>query len=216
MKKRSLTLALAAAAVAAITGCGGDGGISSTAFTGALVDDGVQGVTYFCGGKTGVTEENGYFDCTTAPVSFSLGTITLGTIDAITSDYLVFPQDIVGVDRNDTIDGSKQPEHTIVTNMAILLQSLDIDGNLTNGINITQDTVDLLNGLPPHNIADYSVSEMEDLVTQVVADAKSAGFGSLMDVVDAATALANLALTVETPPDSPTQPGATTGSSGGI
>jgi para-nitrobenzyl esterase len=210
MKKRSLTLALAAAAVAAITGCGGDGGISSTAFTGALVDSGVQGVTYFCGGKTGVTGENGHFDCTTAPVSFSLGTITLGTIDAITSDYLVFPQDIAGVDRNVTTG--------VVASMAILFQSLDSDGDPTNGITIAPETVALLNGQAstPLNIADYTPASMEALMGDVVAAAVAADPSSQLAVVPEAQALANLEETVLNPPPSPTQPGATTGSSGGI
>ncbi|MBU1642945.1 hypothetical protein KKE54_06245 [bacterium] len=204
--KRSLTLALAAAAVVAVTGCGSSSSSSSTAFTGALVDSGVQGVTYFCGGKTGVTGVNGHFDCTSAPVSFSLGTITLGTIDKITSDYLVFPQDIAGVDRNVT--------NGVVTNMAILLQSLDIDGDDSNGIIITPDTVALLNGIAstPHDISFYSVADMEALMGDVVA----ASVPSQLRPVDAATALANLADWVNTPPPSPTQPGATTGSSGGI
>ena len=207
--KRSITLALAAAAITAMTGCGSSSSTSSTAFTGALVDSGVQGVTYFCGGKTGVTGANGHFDCTTAPVSFSLGTITLGTIDAITSDYLVFPQDIVGVPRTQ-VNG-------VVTNMAILFQSLDSDGDPTNGITIAPATVALLNSTTsPLNITNYTPTSMEALVGNIVADAVTAGFGSLMNVVTADQALANLALTVETPPPSPTQPGASTGSSGGI
>ena len=207
--KRSITLALAAAAITAMTGCGSSSSTSRTAFTGALVDSGVQGVTYFCGGKTGVTGANGHFDCTTAPVSFSLGTITLGTIDAITSDYLVFPQDIVGVPRTQ-VNG-------VVTNMAILFQSLDSDGDPTNGITIAPATVALLNSTTsPLNITNYTPTSMEALVGNIVADAVTAGFGSLMNVVTADQALANLALTVETPPPSPTQPGASTGSSGGI
>ncbi len=208
MMKRSLTLAMAAAAVVAVTGCSSsDSG--SKPFTGALVDSGIQGVTYLCGGVTGVTGPDGRFDCTTAPVSFSLGTITLGTIDNITSDYLVFPQDIAGIPRTEV--------SPVVANMAVLFQSLDNDGDPTNGITITPATVALLNDIAttPLNIGDYSASYMQGIVSDVVAVAVQEDSGSMLRVFSEETALANLALTVETPPPSPTQPGETTGSEGG-
>lgn len=217
MMKNNLSLALAAAAVLAFTGCSSSSGSSkddTTEFTGALVDDGVQGVTYVCGGTTDVTGPNGHFTCSSAPVSFSLGNISLGSIDTITSDFLVFPQDIVGIPRDAEINASN-PLHATVANMSVLFQSLDSDGDPSNGITIAEDTVTLLNQQQTSavDLANVNASQMQTLVHDVVAEAVAAHPD--MSPFTEEAALANLALTVETPPAPPAQPGTPTGSEGG-
>ena len=94
---------------------------------GKLIDSAVQGAEYRCGSKTAVTDENGTFSCTTLPVSFYIGAIELGKITTLPSDKQVFPQDIMDVNRSDV-------NHTEVVKLALLLQSLDNDGNASNGI----------------------------------------------------------------------------------
>ncbi|KIM08483.1 MAG: hypothetical protein KU28_03550 [Sulfurovum sp. PC08-66] len=124
---------LSALSALTITSCGGGGGSSTTTpetpnnqpYTGYFVDEAVKGATYICGDKTGTTDAEGKFECPTQEVTFKIGQTVLGTIKSIPADGNVFPQDIVGVDRNDT-------SHPQVKNMAILMQSLDSDQDPSN------------------------------------------------------------------------------------
>jgi hypothetical protein len=212
MINKSIALGLAAAAVVVVTGCGGntvgDDDSGSKAFTGAFVDSGIAGVTYTCGdGKTGVTGANGLFTCDSAPVRFSLGNIRLGSIDAITSDYLVFPQDIAGVPRTEVNDD--------VASMAILLQSCDSDGDPSNGITVASATVTVINNNlgGEADISAFLPTQMEYFTEKVVAD--SVATYPKMSRFTEEAALAHLELTVENPPAAPKQPGEATGSEGG-
>jgi len=112
-----------------IAGCGG-GSTSTTDTTakGRLIDSFVVNVDCQCGdGAVVHTDSNGNFECKRAPVTFKIGNLELGTIKKIPSDGYVFPQDIVGVPRDD-INNSK------VIQMAVLLQSLDANHNPNDGI----------------------------------------------------------------------------------
>ena len=76
---------------------------------------------------------DGSFECLNSfSVTFSMGKIDLGSITSVKNDGLVTPQDLVGVARED-INNPK------VINIATLLQSLDSDGDVSNGITI-EDT----------------------------------------------------------------------------
>ena len=100
---------------------------------GYLIDSAVGGVEYRCGAEIGITGNDGKFVCPTLPVSFYIGSIKLGSIVNIPNDNKVFPQDIVGVDRDKVEDDG-------VVKLATLLQSLDSDGKAENGITISSDT----------------------------------------------------------------------------
>ncbi len=103
---------------------------TDTTLQGQLVDSYIQDINYSCAdGSTGLTDINGTFSCDELPVEFSLGGLRLGTLNTLTSDKQVFPQDLLGVARTDV-------NNTDVIAMARLLQSCDDDNNTANGIQI--------------------------------------------------------------------------------
>ena len=128
-----------------LLGCGGGGDApvagasSSTAF---LSDSRLEGITYTCGSDTGLTTAEGAFTYTNgacAAVEFSIGGVSLGSIDIadINPDGIIYPADLLGLDRNNTSDAA-------LINLLQVLQSLDSDGNPNNGILIDSNTTTLL------------------------------------------------------------------------
>jgi hypothetical protein len=120
-----------------LVGCGGgssDAATSSTTgvSTGYLVDSAVQNADYDCiadGDYNHTTGPDGAFHCNHMErVRFRIGELVLGEIDALPADGYVFPQDLLGVERNATLTEAQ------VTALAQLLQSLDADRNASNGI----------------------------------------------------------------------------------
>ena len=130
LQKTSLVISSMAAIGLALTGCGGGGGGGSTSSTqtgtGYYVDSAVAGVNYTCGSQTGTTDKDGKFtfeqgqDCT-----FELAGITLKKVP---SDNLV--------------DNAKVVENNV--SVARFLQSIDNDGDPSNGIQITEKTLTVL------------------------------------------------------------------------
>jgi len=136
-----------------VLGCGG-GSSSSTSSTssttdtiagynGVFVDAAVGGISWSCGDKNGVTKADGSFGACPAgtSVTFSVGNVVLGTTKP-TADYIFTPQDVVGVSRETTSDEK-------VKNMAMLLLSLDADGDPTNGVSITSEILTAFNEVVP-------------------------------------------------------------------
>jgi hypothetical protein len=125
--KKYISSGLALSAILALTGCGSSDDLTTTATTtgtGYYVDSAVSGVNYLCGDQNGTTDAEGMFkfavgkDCT-----FKLGNIVLKTI---ASDNLV-------------------DQATVVENnvsVAAFLQTVDVDGNASNGIQITTTAVE--------------------------------------------------------------------------
>jgi VCBS repeat-containing protein len=110
--------------------------------TATLVDGIVAGVAFATSsGLTGVTDDNGAFEYREGDsVAFMIGSVVIGT--ATPEDLAagqVFLQDLADVARSDLND-------EYVENMAVLLQSLDADGNASNGISITASTHAALDG----------------------------------------------------------------------
>ena len=135
MKKHLLGPALAASLL--LIGCGSSDStetISST--TGYLVDAAVQNMDYDCitdNDMNKTTALDGAFTCQNMnQVRFRIGAMVIGEIHNLPQDHYVFPQDILGVPRDNVTDDN-------VTAMAQLLQSLDEDDNLTNGIQIPEN-----------------------------------------------------------------------------
>lgn len=144
MKKYLMGSTLAAALL--LVGCGSSSDtvadtIDTTTTTGYLVDSAVQNVDYDCIADNDldkVTGIDGAFTCRNMnQVRFRIGELVLGEIDALPTDGYVFPQDLAGVNRENITDGR-------VTAMAQLLQSLDEDGDLSNGIQIPEEIKILL------------------------------------------------------------------------
>ncbi len=117
----------------ALTGCfGGSGGSDSdddvATSTGVFVDSPVAGLDYQ-GTTTGaaVTDEQGQFTYREGEtLTFSIGDLELGS--ALGGEVLT-PLSI--------IEGAESATDQRVANILILLQTLDADGNLNNGIQIT-------------------------------------------------------------------------------
>jgi hypothetical protein len=85
-----------------------------------------------------VTGTDGAFTCKNmSQVRFRIGEMVLGEIHALQKDKYVFPQDIIGTARKNITDAK-------VTAMAQLLQSLDENHDLNDGIQIAENTKDLL------------------------------------------------------------------------
>ncbi|MFZ1863847.1 MAG: hypothetical protein WAU39_06455 [Polyangiales bacterium] len=132
---------------------------------GYYYDSLVSGLKYESSGKagvqTGVTGEVTGEETEPGPgsfryvdgdtVSFSLGDTMLGETQA--KDRIT-PFDLAGFDENAVggcdVDVTLLPDSNafrVVSNLAVLLQSLDTDENLTNGIDISPDVAGLFDGV---------------------------------------------------------------------
>ena len=159
--KKNVSLILASLMAGTfMVGCGNDGcetvapPAPAPQFAGKFVDREVNGVDYKCGDRSGVTgkdingnaKEAGYFGpCKVGdPVAFSVGKLKLGEIKD-TKDFgtsaIVTPKDIAKSAAEDNESIIKDIEQKI----AVTLQSMDDDGDPTNGIVIKEEVVQVLN-----------------------------------------------------------------------
>jgi hypothetical protein len=127
IKCRLLNAALLSAALVACGG--GDSGsdifATSTPLTGVLVDSPVGGLDYATATRKGKTNTKGEFQYLQGEtVTFSIGNIQLPSVLANST--------ITPLNMANTSDIN----HQIVSNILVLLQSLDEDGDPTNGITI--------------------------------------------------------------------------------
>jgi hypothetical protein len=117
--------------------------IATTAVqTGIIIDGIIEGIAYeTSSGLTGYTNADGSFNyIENDTITFKIGNVILGSIEADTiENNQVFLQDIANVERTDVND-------EYVENMAVLLQSFDVDGDAYNGIVITQEMHEAFSG----------------------------------------------------------------------
>lgn len=158
-----------AASVLMFTGCGGGGGSSTpaaVAYNGKLIDSAVGGVSFVCGTVSGKTDANGVFGTCPAgsTATFSIGGLTLGSSTA-TGDGIFFLTDIVGVPRDDISNAE-------VLKIAVFLQSMDSDGDPTNGIDVPPEAAAIVDALPgtTTSIADLSAEQVVVLTTATVVE----------------------------------------------
>ena len=120
---------------------------------------GVESVTILCDDKKIQSGSDGKFECDSTPMEFYLGDLYLGTLQEIPVDNNVFTQDIVGEPRGATA-------HPTVTKISMLLESLDKDSKLSNGISISQDMIDEFNAQSASysNIADIELQDLEYMI----------------------------------------------------
>ncbi len=121
--------------VVASTGSGGGSSsqtpVSVAKKNGLLLDSVVSGVDYYINGQfVGKTKSDGSFEYQDGDrITFKIGNITLGELTQVPPDGRVLPQDLAGVDRGNFTN-------PLVVTMARILQTLDSDGNVNNGIDI--------------------------------------------------------------------------------
>jgi len=146
------------------------------AMAGVFVDAPVEGLWYETATMEGYTDSRGtFFYKSGENVSFYLGDILLGQVAGAEK---ISPFDLVGMEppvtsaeimtaRNRMMESYYASPLEVVINMAVLLQSLDDDGDDSNGIAIPEEIHTLINGLdlnfaqyPEDFAADYQLNEL--------------------------------------------------------
>ena len=164
-----------AGGIAAIASSGGSSSSTPTATTsssstGYFVDSAVGGVDYYIDGVLkGQTAADGSFSYNEGnTITFKVGSVTVGSIEAadVNPDGTIMPQDLVaGLTRADTDDAT-------VLNIAQLLQTLDADGDASNGIQILKDSEgDIVQATGIDANSDGVVSEAELEAAQITSEA---------------------------------------------
>jgi hypothetical protein len=122
MRKVLLTLT-----VLLVAACGGGGGGgTATPSTGVFLDSPVAGINYRTASGSGKTNASGEFPFLSGEtVTFSIGNIDLPPVAA---NITITPLDLAN---------TSDVNHQVVSNLLVLLQSLDTDGNPSNGIQIS-------------------------------------------------------------------------------
>lgn len=128
MRLRGYSLAAISAIVgtSVLVGCNSDSSSGTTVLSGTFVDSSIKGLYYVSGSTSGTTDANGTFKYESGKkVKFYLGANgpLIGEVDGAS---VITPLDFT----DDGIEGTK------TTNLLRLLQSLDKDGDPTNGIEI--------------------------------------------------------------------------------
>ena len=117
-----------------LVACGGGGSPATSSpqeFRAFLFDTAVEGVEYSGPTGNGLTGKGGVFSASEGVFEFSIGDITLGSVQMSRNqdeDNEVTPADFIGVD-----------EAQVIT-IARIMQGLDNDSRLQNGISISQNT----------------------------------------------------------------------------
>ncbi|HIQ53729.1 MAG TPA: hypothetical protein EYH51_10770, partial [Pseudomonas pachastrellae] len=170
-----------------LAGClgGGGGGSNDDVLSGTFVDSPVAGLDYrgsqTAASKTGEGGEFSYRSGET--LTFAIGNLVLGSA---AGGQLLTPLDLV--------DGAAGADDQRVLNQLILLQSLDADGNLNNGILISpqiRDEVSLVAGTIEF---DQSPSDFRAAIAGLIADLEAAGAFSDTDPRERTVAVASDAL----------------------
>lgn len=184
MKLDKLSVTTACALV--ISGCGGGGGSSDsgggpTINTGVFLDSAVEGLAYSTETQEGSTNAAGEFSYIEGEqVTFKIGAISL---PAVSAQATITPL---------TVFGTTDVTDTGVSNLSRLLQSLDEDGDATNGISFA----DGLQSASAGTTLDFTGADFANnaAVINLVANSGS----STTALIDAAAAQAHLQSTLNT------------------
>ncbi len=179
IKFRLIVVLLASALLAACGGGGGGGGggnsspgsgVGTTsvasapqASVGLFIDAPTAGLSYNCGGTTGLTNASGQFNYTPGSTcTFSVGNVTVGSLSSIPSDGVVTPQDAAGVSRT----------FTSAPGVQVIAQFLQSIGSSTAGtLTISSAVSQALANAPSTNLTGssgvVSQSDLTHLVTNI-------------------------------------------------
>jgi hypothetical protein len=138
--------------------------------TGLVIDaHGVEGISITCGSNDNRTHtlQNGLFTCSQLPLNLYLGTFKIGTITKLPKDKIIYTQDILNIPRAATM-------HPDVTKLSMILQSLDEDADLNNGINITKESIELLDTELNNfeNLQSLTIEDTNNIIDNVIEDRK--------------------------------------------
>ena len=153
MKKKIVLSSIATVAVLSLVGCGG-GSSDTTVATGKsfYLDSAVSGINYKCGTQEGITDAEGAFTFDVgSSCTFYLGDIQLRDIAA---DVLKDGESIVEDDAK----------------IAQLLQTLDEDGDPTNGITVSPEVVDAMSTALNANGANGTLPDTEEELNALSAE----------------------------------------------
>ncbi|TYK67217.1 Ig-like domain-containing protein [Colwellia echini] len=135
--KNNLFKVLLLTTASTLTACGGSNDPQpeqQTLNTGVFIDAPILNIDYTTETQSGKTNSNGEFVYVAGEkITFTLGNIVLPTV---TAKAIITPIDIALESSSDA-----DVQATIIINIARLLQTLDADGNLENGIDISPDLV---------------------------------------------------------------------------
>lgn len=126
---------IAVSLLAALTSACGGGGGGTTSSTGVLLDAEVQGVSYSASpsGRSGTTNAAGEYQYVSGDtVTFSVGGIILGSAPAT---GVMTPASLANAIDPATLPSGVTTED-VALNIAIFLQTFDLDGNPDNGITL--------------------------------------------------------------------------------
>ncbi|MBU0484549.1 MAG: hypothetical protein KKB30_08565 [Proteobacteria bacterium] len=170
-----------------ISGCSSDDSDSSASISpldreGIFIDSPLMNVEYSSSSHEGRTNVNGAFLYRIGEkVTFSIGDIVLGSAlgQEVVSPFELTP-------------GADSVAHPSIINLIRFLQSLDSDGDVTNGISITNEMHTLANGvlINFHQLAD-EFSE-DPAVVEYIADSTASNL-----LLDATTATGNFTTVID-------------------
>jgi hypothetical protein len=201
VSKRFALLLCALSPSLMVTGCPDAVYCRNGVCTGYYYDSLVSGLTYESRGEDGVTytgvtgedDDPGRFTYAEGDtVSFSLGDVSLG--ETIAKER-VTPFDVAGIEEEAIggceVDGTLPADTDAfrkVVNLAILLQTLDTDGDDTNGIDIGAEVAALFEGANL-DIDQPGARFQEDPGLQTLVDDAFSGDRTLVEIEDALRAL---------------------------
>lgn len=127
-----------------------------TVLKGVFVDAAVQGLSYQTNTQSGITNANGEFSYVDGEtVTFSVGDVVIGSAQG--------QEVLTPINLAQTNDANATIESAAVQNLAAFLQTLDVDGDHSNGITITENTAVNL-GI---NAIDFN-QPVEDILADIV------------------------------------------------
>jgi len=150
-----------------------------SSLVGVFQDSFVSGIAYSTETKSGVTNANGQFEFEDREsVTFSIGSLDF---PAVTADIFVTPLDM---------SSEYSLDNNIAINVARLLQSLDVDGDATNGIEIPANA-SMVAAQIEFNVGSNQF-EADPAVFNLIANSGSV----TTDLLDSAAAIGHLSTTI--------------------
>jgi len=137
--------------------------------TGLVMDaHGVEGLRVTCATQEATTTKNGLFKCEGTPLTIYLGNFKVGTLSQVPKDKIIYTQDILNVPRAATV-------HPDVTKLSMILQSLDEDADLSNGIEIIKESMNILDNELANftNIHQLTLDDTNQVIDNVIAQRKA-------------------------------------------